>query len=424
MENPQNATWSCGDVFESACSLFHDYQSTRNNRKHADADAELEDRLRGQLRTFVKEVQRNEAYLGFSSPTTLQKLLDMCLERDARTTFAISALKALNNCIIANPEAQTIALDELHMVETLLSLTPLGPNSVWQEASGDTKIATGSSDGALSVEGFREKAQFLKVLLSFLARLTGTNRRYAETLLGDLYCVEAIRSLVELYLEDLPGHNSAHEDVFVQEKECIVNGFTLLYNSLARLGGCCQTSSGSSESQTNMKEFEGVCRRSLELVSKSSEYARISSSAYKLLLHYDWLESSSSEHLLLDAADSMIKLWDVLDHQELEEEIGHMFLVMHSLVSKYPAIKQHLQEKLAIEEVIRTNKRYEAMTLALQLVFKRLQTIDSTAKRFAGELLYSLCGNSSKKYVALTGMERALPILQAKGEVSVPQLRE
>eukprot|EP01138_Halocafeteria_seosinensis_P000569 gb/GECG01000584.1/.p1 GENE.gb/GECG01000584.1/~~gb/GECG01000584.1/.p1 ORF type:complete len:122 (+),score=15.49 gb/GECG01000584.1/:1-366(+) len=69
MENPQNATWSCGDVFESACSLFHDYQSTRNNRKHADADAELEDRLRGQLRTFVKEVQRNEAYLGFSSPT-------------------------------------------------------------------------------------------------------------------------------------------------------------------------------------------------------------------------------------------------------------------------------------------------------------------------------------------------------------------
>mmetsp|Transcript_37908 Transcript_37908/g.49910 ORF Transcript_37908/g.49910 Transcript_37908/m.49910 type:complete len:495 (+) Transcript_37908:77-1561(+) len=60
-------------------------------------------------------------------------------------------------------------------------------------------------------------------------------------------------------------------------------------------------------------------------------------------------------------------------------------------------------------------------TLRAKLI-SLLTAIDSTTKRYAGELLYALCNNESEEFVLRTGFGNAVVMLQSKGLVDLPQM--
>lgn len=92
-----------------------------------------------------------------------------------------------------------------------------------------------------------------------------------------------------------------------------------------------------------------------------------------------------------------------------DADVGPLLMVLHRVCSASSGAAQ------AVRCLVFGPVPEGAESPVLPVLTALLRMVDSRLKRFAGELLFLLCGSSGEAYVAKVGMGLAIPILQAHG---------
>lgn len=330
---------------------------------------------------------------------TLRELLDMFLENHCHTQFSISALKALNNCIIANADAQHVALSpDVNIWDNLLSILPEADKYGLRCIPKSPAIP--AEDGTRdSVNELRRMARLIKLVTSSLGRLAGTNIEYAEKMWENPQYAELLSRLLGLCFEDL---SQATDNTLLDPEVAIAsNVFILFYNSLAKLG--CSRACNCTGEENEGCVFKGktnsmldeACSHGASVYRMNPNFTSISSNSFKLVMYYDWF-GNLPEPVMSQKSEHLMGLLSVLDNSQQEEEISHLLVVAHYIASKHVQAKCRLKQMCDIDGALQTKKPIKDMEWPLQLCTSRLQSLNSVSKRFAGEFIYELCDLQGK----------------------------